>query len=85
MITQREAVIISAYTGVLMTDFPAMHGYVEEILERPVMTHEMAIDSVWEEIKAAAKPDFIRVCASVEGAEINEATRQMLEDEGIEL
>ena len=58
-ITSREAAIIAAYTGTLIGDFATMHGYIEEIMERPVWTHEMGESDVWAEIKRRAKPDFL--------------------------
>lgn len=57
--TKREAAIVSAYTGFLCGGFDAMHEYVEEIMERPVWTHEMGDAKVAQEIKARAKADFI--------------------------
>ncbi len=59
MITKREAAIISAYTGYLIGDFSETHKYIEEILGRPVWTHEMASEKIWEEIRDKAKPDYI--------------------------
>ena len=56
--TPREAAIVTAYTGKMIGDFSTFQEYVEEILGRPVMTHEMADEKVWIDIKAAAKPDF---------------------------
>lgn len=58
MISKREAAIISAYTGYHIGDFNETHRYIEEILDRPVRTHEMASTKLWEEIRAKAKPDF---------------------------
>lgn len=63
--TKREAAIVSAYTGIFMGHFDAFQQYVEEIMERPVMTHEMGFKGVAEEIKAASKADFIKLCESV--------------------
>lgn len=60
--TEQEKIIVSAYTGYLMCDFEKMHSYIEEKLGRPLFTHEMADDSVLEEIKKAVKRDFIKLC-----------------------
>jgi hypothetical protein len=60
-ITKRAAAIVTAYTGMMIGDFPDFHAYVEEILGRPVMTHEMADKKVWLDIKEAAKPDFVDI------------------------
>jgi len=61
VISPRAAAIVTAYTGILIGEFPAFHAYVEEILGRPVMTHEMADKHVWLDIKEAAKPDFTEI------------------------
>ena len=61
--THEERVIVSAYTGYLMCDFADMHEYIEDILGRPVWTHELAGKEIWEEIRQAVKPDFMRLCA----------------------
>ena len=57
--TKREAAIVSAYTGFLCGEFSEMHKYVEEIMGRPVWTHEMGSASFFNEIKTKSKPDFV--------------------------
>ncbi len=52
--TKREAAIVSAYTGLLLGSFSAMHKFVEEIMERPVFTHELADKDLAEDIKLKA-------------------------------
>lgn len=59
MITKREAAIISAYTGYLIGDFGETHEYIQEILGRPVWSHEMADSKLWDQIREKAKPDYI--------------------------
>jgi len=59
--TKREAAIISAYTGTMIGDFSEMHKYIEEVLGRPVWTHELAQQKVWAAIKEAAKPDLLKI------------------------
>ena len=61
--TKREKLIVSAYTGILMTDFSDLHEFIEEKLGRPVWTHELANESVVNEIKEAVKEDFLILCA----------------------
>lgn len=63
---RRESAIISAFTGILAGPFDALHEYVEEILERPVFTHEMGIKEIAEEIKEKSREDFINLAKSVE-------------------
>ena len=63
---RRESAIVGAYTGILCGPFEAMHEYIEEILGRPVFTHEMGSAEVTAEIKAKSKDDFIAMASSVE-------------------
>jgi hypothetical protein len=60
-VTKREAAIVSAYTGFLLGNFGDMHEYIEEIMERPVFTHEMGSGVVADQIQAKAKPDFLKL------------------------
>ena len=55
--TVREGAVISAYTGVLVCkDFSSVHEYIEEIIGRPVFTHE--IPDLFDEIKRKSKAEF---------------------------
>lgn len=67
--TDKEKAIVMAYTGVCMLSgdkFKIFHEYVENIMGRPVYTHEIAITAVVDEIKKNAKADFIALCAEQE-------------------
>ena len=59
--TKREAAIVSAYTGFLIGSFGDMHKYVEEIMGRPVFTHEMGYKKIADEIREKSKNDFIQI------------------------
>ena len=61
---EKEKIIVSAYTGYLMCDFGKVHEYIQEILERPVYTHELANNNIQEEIHEKTKQDFIKICGS---------------------
>lgn len=61
--TKQEKLIVSAYTGVLMTDFDSLHEFIEKKLDRPVWTHELADKLVWNELKEVLKEDFLKLCA----------------------
>lgn len=61
--TKEEKLIVSAYTGILMTDFDSLHEFIEKKLGRPVWTHELADKLVWNELKEALKEDFLKLCA----------------------
>lgn len=63
--TDREKAIVMAYTGVTMLSgekFQIFHEYIEKILGRPVWTHELAVELVWNEIKEKSKDDFLEIC-----------------------
>jgi hypothetical protein len=64
--TKREALVIGAYTGVLMTKFSDLHEYIEEVMERPVFTHELASTEVNDELKAKCRPEFLKICEDIE-------------------
>lgn len=57
-----KAVLISAYTGFLLTkDFSDVHKFCEELLGRPILTHEFANDFLYEEIREKCKPMLIEM------------------------
>lgn len=58
--TKNEAVLLSAYTGFLLTkEFSSVHEFCEDLLGRPIWTHEFASKQVWDEIKEKCKPMII--------------------------
>ena len=62
--TKWECAIVEAYTGICMCageDRKYFYEYVDEIMGRPLWTHEHI--ALAEEIKQRAKPDFLRLCA----------------------
>lgn len=75
--TTRESAIIGAFTGVLAGPFDELHKYVEEIMGRPVWTHEMGNKDIATQIKEKARDDFIALARSV-GAAPTERDQQIL-------
>lgn len=59
--TKKEAAIVTAYTGVMLGEFDAFHEYVEEIMERPVFTHEFGDKKFMQELKEKSKEDFKKI------------------------
>lgn len=57
--TKREAAIVSAYTGYLIGEFSDFHAYAEEIMGRPLFTHEFP--SIADELKEKSKKDFMSI------------------------
>ena len=62
--TQKERLIVSAYTGVLMTDMGKLQEFIEETLGRSVFTHELVTESIQREIKDKLKDDFLALCGN---------------------
>lgn len=61
--TDKEKAIVMAYTGICMltgNKFQIFHKYVEDIMGRPVMTHE--IGELAPIIRRRSKADFIALC-----------------------
>ena len=61
--TDKEKAIVMAYTGVVMLKgdkIQIFYKYVEKIMGRPILTHEMA--QLATKIKQKSKDDFITLC-----------------------
>lgn len=61
--TKQECAIVEAFTGIAMLkgkDEKYLYQYVEGLIGRPVLEHE--IFSLAAEIKEKARPDFINLC-----------------------
>lgn len=61
--TDREKAIVMAYTGKCMLTgdkFQIFHKYVEDIMGRPIWTHEMGL--LADEIKEKSEADFMALC-----------------------
>lgn len=57
-----EAILISAYTGFLLTkDFSDVAKFCEDALGRPIFTHEYAMKEVQDEIRRVLKPKIIEM------------------------
>ena len=61
--TDRERVIITAYTGIAMVEgekVDLLYQYLNELFGRPVYTHEIPL--LANEIKELSKADFLKLC-----------------------
>ena len=65
--TKREAAIVSAYTGFLCGKFSDMHEYIEEVMGRPVWTHEIGANGFEEMIREKSKEDFVALSQTITG------------------
>lgn len=60
--THKEAVLVSAYTGFLLTkNFSDVHEFCEKLLGRPIFTHEFADQEVQEDISEKCKPMILKM------------------------
>jgi hypothetical protein len=69
---KREAAIVTAYTGILIGAFSDFHQYAEEVMERPIWTHEFADKDVWNELREKSRQDFISM--KVEDEDVTNST-----------
>lgn len=60
--TEKEKIIVSAYTGYLMYFVKIAHQYIEQKLGRPVYTHELSSLNVQNEIMNKVRDDFLSLC-----------------------
>lgn len=63
--TDHERAIVMAYTGYCMLTgdkFDIFHKYVQDLLGRPVWSHELGDSKVISEIKEKARDDFVSLC-----------------------
>lgn len=67
--TDREKCIVTAYTGVLMTDWSTFHGWVEDFMDQPVFSHEFASPAFPGSLKEKVKPEFLALCGPEEEGE----------------
>lgn len=64
-LTREQAKVIGAYTGVLCGPFSDLQEYAGKLLDRPIFTHEFASETTADELKAAARQDFLALCIDV--------------------
>ena len=60
--TKQEAILISAYTGYLLTkEWNDVHKFIQETLGRPIYTHELGNPKITDEIRKKLKPQIIEM------------------------
>lgn len=63
--TDREKAIVEAFTGVCMLTGEkrnVFNKYVNEVMGKPIYTHELAYDCKRKELKEKSKDDFVELC-----------------------
>ena len=61
-LTREQAAIIGVFTGISCGPFSDVHKKAEELLGRPVLTHEMGNKAIWEDLQQKVKPEFLAIC-----------------------
>lgn len=61
-LTKEQAAIVGVYTGVSCGPFSDIHELAEKLLNRPILTHEMAFPEIWKELREKVKPQFLEIC-----------------------
>lgn len=78
MLTNEEAILLSAYTGFLLVpDFSEVHKFCEDTLGRPIWTHDFADRIVQNEIREKLRPQIIELIQHP--AALRGPTREMVE------
>ena len=65
-LTKDQAAIIGAFTGFAAGPFSDIHEYAERILGRSIWTHQFASKELKEELRDAARADFVGIAARSE-------------------
>lgn len=81
--TDKEKAIVMAHTGICMLTgekYGVFHAYIEGIMGRPVYTHELAMQSISDEIKEKSRDDFIKLCMEEQEPSENAVSRQAVLD-----
>lgn len=67
--TKRECAIVMAYTGMCMLTGDSLkdyYAYIEEIIGRPVYTHELADKEMQRIIRQKSLNDFVELCRTAQ-------------------
>ena len=76
--TKEEAILLSAYTGVLLVpDFSDVHKFCEDTLGRPIWTHEFADRCVQKEIREKLHPQIMELVQNI--AALRPVSREQVE------
>lgn len=61
MMNKREATIVSAFTGVMISDMESLQNYAEKVLDRPILTHEFGDEELLSELREASRDDMLSI------------------------
>lgn len=61
-LTKEQAAIVGVYSGISCGPFSDIHELAEKLLNRPILTHEMAYPEIWAELREKVKSQFLEIC-----------------------
>jgi len=64
-LTRDQAAILSAAAGILCGPFFDLHKKIEDLIGRPVWTHEMGDKELMDKVKKLALPELLAICADM--------------------
>lgn len=50
-LSPHQCAVLTAFTGILIGRMDWFHKYAEQVMERPVYTHEFAEQAIWNQLK----------------------------------
>lgn len=62
-LTRQQAAVIGVATGTLCGPMSDLQELAEELLSRPIYTHEFGDSELWVELKEKARPTLLKICA----------------------
>lgn len=71
VMTKQECAVVMAYTGIVMLtgdNLRIYYKYLNDIMGRPVYTHELAFKEIQEKIKEKSMDDFLKLCREASDA-----------------
>lgn len=60
--THNDRLVVTAYTGLLMTSEEAFVEFASKALKRRVTRLDMTSDGFWEELRNKVRPKFLAMC-----------------------
>jgi len=63
-LTREQAAILGVYTGILLGPFSDLQAKIEEILGRPVWSHELGNQELMDLVKELIKPQLSELFAT---------------------
>lgn len=60
-LTEHQAAVLTAFTGLMIGKFSPFHTYAEQLLGRRILTHEFGDKEMADKLKDLSKDDFLNL------------------------